>query len=160
VVGVEVLIIQLVNYSYLCGRCGTLERKNKHRHFSATRLSRKEASTLQDGDLEKIPKVSNIFVPLEMFADSVTAFRKVLAAKDLLHADPFVPALFLLSLIQRWCIACLSKDPQLFELHICRLMAPAYTDDYAEVACYIFGVEPNTAALEIIKNFVLRHTYE
>lgn len=95
-----------------------------------------------------------------MFSDCVTSFRRVLAAKDMLNADPYTPALFLLSLIQRWCIACLSQDPNLSELHICRMLADAYLDKYAYIACYLFGLTPNEETLEIIKIYVTRNTYE
>lgn len=78
----------------------------------------------------------------------------------MVHVDPFIPALFLLALIQRWCIACISKSPHLYELHVCRSVVEQYMNDYGEASCYIFGIIPNSSILETIRQFLLRNTYD
>lgn len=78
----------------------------------------------------------------------------------MLHADPFVPALFILAIIQRWCIACISRDPLLYELHVCRSNVDRYMQNYGEISCYIFGLVPNKQNLDNIYQFLLSNTYD
>lgn len=146
------------SFHFLCSVCLSLERRTKHRHFTVQTLGRKQL--VSDVGFTSPPFTSNCYIPMECRSDCVQAMLRVLAAKHILETDIYSPALFLLAMIQRNCLACLSNSPALNDLHICRSSIDSFMGRFSEIVCILFGIDHSEEVLDTIRSFLLERTHE
>lgn len=176
------------SFHLMCPKCLRLEARAKHPCFGARILTQTQWLNLNNtnpqnqtmdsstsngqnsflelsnvANVSERPITSGVFIPIEMREDCLAALTACLAARQFLDHDLYTPALFLLSKLQRSCLACMSgKDGKIdmADFHSCRLYISQIMSDNCELTCNLFNVEYSDRSKQFFQNFLHENSYE
>lgn len=152
-------------FHLLCPNCLSLESRSRHKCFGAQLISKSKIFTRLNKTSEYEGGVTStgIFIPMEMRGDCLAAMLRCLAARQLLDTDIWTPALFLLAILRRGCIACMAANDgaeSLREFHNCRLQAGDILNVYGDLSCMLFNIEYDDKAQFFLRRFLEDNSFD